>query len=194
MVVVKTEVREQIVVAASAIFSRFGFKKTTMDEIALAMRKGKSSIYYYFTSKEEIFEAVVLREELLLRDELNNAVNCQKLPQDKLRFYILTRMRELQKLTNLYEALKSDYLGHLDFIERIRKSHDEAEVSMIENLLKNGVNEGLFRVENSTLASIAISTAMKGLEIHLFGASQQNDLEKQLDNVLNVLFYGIVKQ
>ena len=49
MVVVKTEIRDQIVSTAAQIFSRFGFKKTTMDDIAKGMRKGKSSIYYYFT-------------------------------------------------------------------------------------------------------------------------------------------------
>jgi AcrR family transcriptional regulator len=59
MVVQKDEVRDKIVSVASKIFTRFGFKKTTMEEIAMASKKGKSSIYYYFNSKEDIFRAVV---------------------------------------------------------------------------------------------------------------------------------------
>ena len=62
MVVVKEEVRTHIVGVARKIFTRYGFRKTTMEEIAAASRKGKSSIYYYFKSKEEIFRAVVERE------------------------------------------------------------------------------------------------------------------------------------
>ena len=47
MVVVKSEVRAEIIHVARKIFTRYGFKKTTMEEIAAASRKGKSSIYYY---------------------------------------------------------------------------------------------------------------------------------------------------
>ena len=43
MVVVKAEVRAQIVDVARKIFTRYGFRKTTMEEIAAASRKGKSS-------------------------------------------------------------------------------------------------------------------------------------------------------
>ena len=59
--------RENIVSAATEVFSRYGFKKTSMEDIARALRMGKSSIYYYFKGKEEIFQAVVDREANLLR-------------------------------------------------------------------------------------------------------------------------------
>jgi AcrR family transcriptional regulator len=62
MVVVKEEVRTHIVGVARKIFTRNGFRKTTMEEIAGVSQKGKSSIYYYFNSKEEIFRAVVEKE------------------------------------------------------------------------------------------------------------------------------------
>ncbi|MCK7536282.1 MAG: TetR/AcrR family transcriptional regulator [Marinilabiliales bacterium] len=58
----KEEYRRRIILTASKIFSHYGFRKTTMEEISRALKKGKSSIYYYFGSKEEIFEAVVLYE------------------------------------------------------------------------------------------------------------------------------------
>ena len=59
MVVVKQEVRTHIVGVARRIFTRHGFRKTTMEEIARASKMGKSSIYYYFKSNEVIFRAVV---------------------------------------------------------------------------------------------------------------------------------------
>ncbi len=70
----KTDIREQIVLTASNIFSKYGFRKATMDEIAQSMGKGKSSIYYYFESKEAIYEAVIEREAELLQagsDQIN---------------------------------------------------------------------------------------------------------------------------
>jgi AcrR family transcriptional regulator len=194
MVVIKTEVRDQIVSTASQIFSRFGFKKTTMDEIAQAMRKGKSSIYYYFTSKEEIFEAVVEKEANVLRTEIKKSLESAESPKDKLRNYVLTRMKGFQKLSNIHEALKSEYLNQLDFINQIREKYDNEEIVILEEILQTGVKKDVFKVENCHIAAIAIITAMKGLERPLLWSKETNDLEFQLDNVLNVLLYGIVKR
>ena len=79
----KEEFRKKIIISAGQIFSRYGFKKTTMDEIAKALKMGKSSIYYYFESKEEIFEAVVLHEANILRNELTTAIKSVESPIDK---------------------------------------------------------------------------------------------------------------
>ena len=42
--------RESILKIAQEIFSKYGYRKTTLDDIANAVRKGKSSLYYYFKS------------------------------------------------------------------------------------------------------------------------------------------------
>ena len=62
--------RENILKIAREIFSKYGFKKTTLDDIANAVRKGKSSLYYYFESKEDLFQAVILKEVNILAHEL----------------------------------------------------------------------------------------------------------------------------
>ncbi|MEO0226014.1 MAG: helix-turn-helix domain-containing protein [candidate division WOR-3 bacterium] len=55
MTVSKKAMRDSIIDSARYVFSRFGYRKATMDSIARAARKAKSSIYYYFRDKEEIF-------------------------------------------------------------------------------------------------------------------------------------------
>ena len=57
--------KNKIVSVATKLFGRFGFHKTSMDEIAKIARKAKGSLYYYFASKEELFKEVNrLAEEL----------------------------------------------------------------------------------------------------------------------------------
>lgn len=194
MSVIKEEVRDQIIDSASKIFSRFGFKKTTMDDIALSMHKGKSSIYYYFKSKEEIFEAVIDKEVTVFKSEVTQLLLPVKSPKEKLRIYISTRMHALKRMSNFYEAIKSEYLSHLDFINKIRVKYDENEVVTVTNLLKSGIESGEFRLDDPQLAAMAIVTTMKGLEIPLFWSGEQQDTDKRIDNLLSLLFYGIVKQ
>jgi AcrR family transcriptional regulator len=165
-----------------------------MDEIAIASRKGKSSIYYYFASKEEIFQAVVEKEASILKQELIKAVNDADSPEQKLKTHVLIRMRTMEKLANFYSAIKDDYLSHLDFIEKIRRKYDQEEIQMMENILVEGVKNGIFEIEDTSLAAIAIVTALKGLEIPLFWGMDESDIEHRLDLIINILFHGVVKR
>lgn len=190
----KDEVKETIVNVARHIFSRFGFKKTTMDEIAVATRKGKSSIYYYFTSKEEIFQAVVEKEASILRKELIHGIHKADSPQQKLKAHVLIRMRAMGKLANFYSAIKDDYLSHLGFIENIRKKYDQEEIQMMENILNEGVKDNIFEIDDTPLAAIAIVTALKGIEIPLFLNVEEKDFERRLDHLIQILFNGVLKR
>ncbi|MBE0666930.1 MAG: TetR/AcrR family transcriptional regulator, partial [Bacteroidales bacterium] len=124
----KEEYRIKIILTASKIFSHHGFKKTTMDEISRALKKGKSSIYYYYGSKEEIFEAVVKYEANQLRQQLTAAIREVDSPVDKLRNYIYVRMRTFEKLSNYYSAVFDKNLDHYEFIEKIRERYDREEL------------------------------------------------------------------
>jgi AcrR family transcriptional regulator len=194
MSVIKEEIRDKIIDSASKIFSRFGFKKTTMDEIAQSMHKGKSSIYYYFKSKEEIFEAVIDKEVTAFKIEVTLKLAPITSPKEKLRAYITTRMHALKRMSNFYEAIRNEYLSHLDFINKIRVKYDENEVITISQFLKSGIETGEFQLDDPQLAAMAIVTTMRGLEIPLFWSGEQQDIEKRIDSLLSLLFYGIVKK
>ena len=190
----KDEVKDAIVNVARHIFSRFGFRKTTMDEIAIASRKGKSSIYYYFASKEEIFKAVVEKEASIMKDELIKAHGEAESPAQKLKMHVLVRMRTMEKLANFYSAIKDDYLSHLDFIDKVRKKYDQEEIQMMEQILIEGVEKGTFEIEDNALAATAIVTVLKGMEIPLFWGVEEQDVERRLEHLIHILFHGVMKR
>jgi AcrR family transcriptional regulator len=190
----KEEFRRKVIVSAGKIFSRYGFKKTTMDEIAKALKMGKSSIYYYFDSKEEIFEAVVLWEANILRNELTTAIKSVESPIDKMRNYVFVRMRSFEKLANYYNAIFDKNLDHFDFIEHIRTKYDREELAILRLLLYDGARKKVFNVDNSEYTALAIQTTLKGLEVPLFWKKKEVNIEKRLNAILDVLFYGIVEK
>lgn len=188
------EIRETIINVARNIFAKFGFRKTTMEEIAQAARKGKSSIYHYFNSKEDIFNAVVEKETNALHFALTEAVNMASTPEDKLKAYIRTRMDTIGDLANLYSALRDEYLDHFSFIERIRSQFDHKEIYMIKEILVEGVNKGDFNVEDHEITAFGIITALKGLEYPFFIKKEYVDFEKKFNGLINILFHGILKK
>lgn len=191
----RDEMRESIVNAATQVFSRFGFKKTSMDDIARSLRMGKSSIYYYFKGKEEIFQAVVDREADHLRVKVNKILEGKDDAMSKLRSYIKLRMDVIKNLSNYMEVLKNDDLMNMAVTEKFRKKYDDEEIGIIRRILQEGNDCGMFKVKDLNLSSFAILIAMKGLEVPLVTtAIGDENLNLIIDDMLDILFYGIVKR
>jgi AcrR family transcriptional regulator len=188
----KDIVRTQIIDEASKIFGHFGYKKTSMEQIAVALNKGKSSIYYYFTSKEAIFEAVIEKEVSLMRKKNQEAMGKTTNAAEKFKAYIVTRMKGFEEMANMYQVLKNEYLTHITFINQIRKRYDHQEIENIRLILEEGVASGEFNISNAELAAFAIATAIKGLEIPLFFSGEKVNVEQQIENLIHILFNGIL--
>jgi AcrR family transcriptional regulator len=190
----KEEFRKKVIISAGKIFSYYGFKKTTMEEIAKSLKMGKSSVYYYFECKEEIFEAVVRYEANILRNELTTAIKSVESPIDKMKNYIFVRMKSFEKLSNYYNAIFDKNLAHFDFIESIREKYDREELAILRLILYDGARKKVFNIANSEYTAMAIQTTLKGLEVPLFWKKKEVNIENRLKAILDVLFFGIVKK
>lgn len=188
------ETRDKILKVAANIFSKFGFHKTTVDEIARAAHKAKGSVYYHFKNKEELFQGVIDKEFQMLRGELIKAIDSGKNAKEKLINYITVRMKTLNELTNFHDALKNDYLNYLGFIEQIRQRYDNEETILIKSILTGGVNNNEFEINNVELTAPAILTALKGLEIPFFIEDKYNELENRLNELTRIMIRGMEKR
>ena len=195
MVVVKEEVRTHIVGVARRIFTRHGFRKATMEEIASSSKMGKSSIYYYFKSKEEIFRAVVEFEAKMLKERLSRIINRSNFPPEQLKAYILFRLHHIRTLENFYSALNEDALSHMDFILEIRRNFEKEEQELVSRILEKGMKQGIFQLSSSKIGAIAISTMLKGLELPLLlDDAHKTDRKELMEDLIRVLLYGILKR
>lgn len=186
--------RENILKIARDIFSKYGFKKTTLDDIANAVRKGKSSLYYYFESKEDLFQAVIMKEVDILAHELEIVINRNTDPIDKLRDYILTKLTTFRSLANFYHAIENDVTA-VGFINDIKRRYEQDEIRMIKRILIEGVRKNEFEIYDFNLAAIGITTAIKGLEMPLSAGIYGNvNLENSVDIILKIICYGIMKR
>ncbi len=186
--------RETILKIAREIFSKYGFKKTTLDDIANAVRKGKSSLYYYFNSKEDLFQAVIMKEVEILAHELEIVINRNTDPVDKLRDYILTKLATFRNLANFYHAIENDITA-VGFIDEVKLKYEQDEIRMIKRILIEGVRKNEFEIYDFNLAAIGITTAIKGLEMPLSAGNYGDvNLERSVDTILKIICYGIMKR
>ncbi|MBS2100809.1 TetR/AcrR family transcriptional regulator [Carboxylicivirga linearis] len=187
--------RSSIIEAAKELFAKFGYKKTTMEDIAIALRKGKSSLYYYFKNKEEIFQAVIESEEKHLFSKLNEIVNTKMEPREKFTQYVITRMETILELDNYIKALKDEMLTNYEFLSRLKTSTEKQEAALLTKILEEGTSSNTFQVKNIPMAAVAIATALKGMEGPLLSSYYSfEDFKVQIENTLNILFFGLIRR
>jgi len=190
----KDEKDNAILIAARRLFARYGLRKTTVDEIAIQARVGKGTIYEYYKSKEEVFQAVVEEEAQILKKEIKKAVDSQDTPESKLRAYVMARMQLINQLANFYSTFRDEYLDYYGFIEKIRKKYTDYEISTIKEILKEGINKKLFSIKDLDLTAFAVVVAMKGLEYYWAMETDRREVEKKIDTSLNIFFNGILRR
>jgi AcrR family transcriptional regulator len=190
----KLDKKENILKVAQNLFARFGLLKTTIDDIALKARMGKTSIYYYFKSKESIYNEVIDKEGQVLQERILSAVNAEQSPQQKIRTYFITRMMALKEHSNYYSALRDEYLEHYSFIVKARQSYDVFETTLIATILQEGVENSIFEIENNILTAEIIVAALKGLEYPWTLDVPTEQIYQNVDGLLKILFKGIEKR
>jgi len=185
--------KDIVVAEAINIFARFGFRKTTMDEIARAAHVAKSSIYHYFPSKEKIFEAIIEKETRTLLADVHQAVNAVESPQEKLRAFFKTRLQAMDKATNFYGAIVDEYFEHYAYIEVVRKKLDLQEMKFLRGILEEGIRAGAFAVVDPDVLMIGFHALLRGLEYYFIAVEKKIEKVTEIQEaLLGILFNGVM--
>ena len=187
------DTRYKIVTVATKLFSRFGFHKTSMDEIAKIARKAKGSLYYHFASKEELFREVVSKEILNLKNQLSIIVdNLEIDASEKLKQYLIRRMEVLNDAANYHETLKADFFEHFDFIDDLRNELDEWEKKNLKKIILQGIDKGEFTdIEDMDVLLDMFIMVLKGLEIPFFLQNKYVKYSPYFEGLMGILTKGL---
>mgnify|MGYP001548924155 CR=1 FL=1 len=188
--------REKIIQVADKLFGRFGFYKTSMDEIAKIARKAKGSLYYHFSSKEELFKEVVAKEIRHLKNELSKIANDERISsKEKIKVYLFTRMEILSKAANYHETIKADLYEHFEFVDDIRIDFEKWEKRVMKEFIQEGVERNEFDLNLNEIDAIleVFQMVLKGLEIPFFVQGKFEKYSPHMDEMMNIIIKGISK-
>jgi AcrR family transcriptional regulator len=185
--------KESILSVADKLFSRFGFHKTSMDEIAKIARKAKGSLYYHFANKEELFKEVVSIEMINLKNQLSFIVNNSDLTSsEKVKKYLVKRMEILNSAANYHETLKADFFEHFHFIDDLRTELDAWEKENLKKIIIQGAEKGEFTIigDIDVLLEVFIMV-IKGLEIPFFLQNKYVKYAPHFEGLIGILTKGL---
>lgn len=188
------QLKEEAIQAARRLFQQYGLHKTTMEDIAKAMGRGKSTLYYYYKSKDEIFEDVVKKEIDELFKKIQAAIDKVVSAEDKLKTYIATSIKTIKSKLNLYKIIRGELVESLPQFNLLVKKFNTKEIQSIKEILILGVDNKEFNValgnDIDLLAYSAVSV-LRSLTIDLAIEDKFPNWDERLNAIINIVIKGI---
>ena len=177
--------KNQILLGALKVFKREGIEKTTMDQVANESGFGKATLYYYYSSKDEIFDDVMLMGWKNLWNCIENLIIKEEGP--RLKFInIIKKVGEIVKNDkNLYGFLFTAPNFVSNPSERKWKTYQERLYAILESIIDEGIKKKDFINIKSDVLMKAVGGLFHTLIISNNEKVDDKELESMIINLLN---------
>ena len=166
MTVQKTKAK--LVDVARQLFAKKGVDATTMNDIAVASKKGRRTLYTYFKSKEQIYMAVVESELEMLSDTMERVAQKNIPPDEKILELISTHLDIVKLAVYRNGTLRANFFRDIWRVEAMRKHFDQNEMKLFREVLKEEKNRACLISTISRLLQTFCIIALKGLRCLIY--------------------------
>lgn len=177
MTVLKT--RAKLVDVARQLFAKKGVEATTMNDIAVASKKGRRTLYTYFKSKDQIYMAVVESELKMLSDTMDKVAKKPTVPDEKILELITTHLDIIKMAVYRNGTLRADFFRDIWRVEAMRKYFDNNEIKLFREVLREGKEQGLFDIDNVEITADILHYCIKGIEVPYIRGQIGEDLDDE---------------
>ncbi|PAD74676.1 TetR/AcrR family transcriptional regulator [Paenibacillus campinasensis] len=164
--------RAQIVKCAIETIAEVGYTQASLGEIAKRAKISKGVISYHFASKDELLEQICIEYYIAWQSYISPRLEAQKSPKEMLRVYIESNLafvaENRQHFFAVLELVSKNITAGGEL--QLSADHDEAVLVPIENILAQGVQEGLFRKftkSSARVMALTIRNAIDGFTMEL---------------------------
>ena len=192
----KSSVKDAILDSAERLLARFGYRKMTVEDIAVEAGIGKGTIYLHFNSKEELVLSHVDRLVDRLKNRLREIASSEEPASERVRSMLLTRVlfrfdsiqHYTQSLNDLLAALRPGLLAR-------RAVYFEEEAQIFAAVLNDGARSDEFTFDDAHATAHALLQATNGLLPYSLSTrelGEREDVEQRTADVANLMLRGLV--
>lgn len=188
---VKQERLDELYNAALKVFSEFGYKKATVEDIATEMGLTKGAIYQYVESKKKLYYEAVRYALLNWQQTVYTAM--KKEEDTKEKFYVLCRksFAYIEKDKVLKQILINDpSIFPMSFKDDPYKDINDKSMEYIKRTLERGIEEKVFKPVNVEVVTKVLYMMYKMLIIEAYVKEQ--DFESVVEICIDMVTLGLI--
>lgn len=191
---VSVERKRQIFEAALTCFSRRGYHRTTMDDIAEESDLSKGTLYWYFESKKALFIALFQEMMAYVGDAWDrivaddNATATEKLTSSLA--LIRTEMVEMVQFMGIMMEAWA-LTRHDQDVEGIIRDLYDPYLEMMHRVIEEGVASGEFHTDKPRALALVVMTLFDGIYVALATGLWQQDWNEIIDEAEQLVLRGL---
>ena len=143
--------RHELLITATTCFKTYGYNRTSLDEVARAMKLNKASLYYYIKSKEDLFATVINHEILKSIEDLIQACDVVKKPLEKLEHFYSLRVLMQVSLYKLISVSKTNWQSFEEQLSLLSQRNIDIELKYIKTVCQQ---EKLLKLKDKKLEEL----------------------------------------
>jgi AcrR family transcriptional regulator len=189
----KIEVKGKIVESALIVFSKYGYDKTRMDDIAEAAKVSKGTLYLYFRSKEELFYAISETNILRLKEQLSTlmATRKEELVSNAEKFYENFHNETGQDFDKVFFEIIAESPRNPK-LKRMLYEHRLRIIDIVTEYLNLQVERDLFAKDVDIKAiSAGLVSLFNGLSISKVSGMSESDNKQAWKETIRAIFKGM---
>lgn len=185
---------EQILNAAKKLFTNYGFKKVSMDEIASEAGVTKKTVYTYFSSKEELLKYCIKEELQNMRKIIEN-VESKKLDFMETVHQVIYNLLKYKKSCKFLKMLfkESEILKNEQLKDNLKIVDKEIQ-NYIRKQLELAIQNDKIEVQNIDITTFLIYKMYIALMIDWNEDYKKLDEKEIADNILHFLVNGLKRK
>jgi AcrR family transcriptional regulator len=194
----KEAVKDAILDATDRLLARFGYRKMTVEDIAVEAGIGKGTIYLHFNSKEEVVLSHIDRIVDRLKERLQEIARSDLPAAERLRLMLLTRVLFRFDSIQHYTKSLNDLLGALrPGLLRRRAQYFEAEAQIFAQVLIAGRESGELSLVDEHATAHALLQATNGLLPYSLSTTElgeRDEVEQRATDVADLMLHGLLSR
>lgn len=182
--------KRKIFETSMKLFAEKGYESTSIEEITATVGVAKGTLYYHFSSKEEIFNFLVEEGMKLLKNSIQ--IKTAKLDNsiDKIKAIILIQVKVLKKYENLITIVLSQIWGTEERNTTCRR-YVMDYIKNVEKIIKEGIEkQEIIDMDSEVLASEIFASTCTSL-IYKMKTNQEIDIKKMYTELETSVIKGI---
>ncbi len=186
--------RQRIINGAIAVFSRKGFYKATIEEIAEQADVGKGTVYEYFSSKKELFQEMFLYTEEKYEEMFHRGLSDAVMFQDKLQKMFQITMRFLNCHKEMAQILLAGYPPVAEDIQKVLIGKNQQNITKISKILEESITRKEIRpVDTGAAAKVILGTLFfVGGQVLFSEDEKESGFNLLAQNVVDIILQGLL--
>jgi AcrR family transcriptional regulator len=196
--------RQQIIVAAKRVFSKKGFNKATMEDIANEAELSPGTLYLYFKNKEELYASLSLRILQYLHMRVEHVNKEAGLTPDEKLNNLIDAMFDVYDfdpliIINMFHLQSSETLKNLspELLSQI-EDLSRKSIGAISKIFKEGIESGRFIEEHPVALADAFWSLFSGVVLWLTSKkiinAEKDYLKETLQKAFAIFSNGVKKR